>query len=181
MLTADLMTQILWPCLLGCTGFDEVTGKVTEISEYIDFDFWDLVWYWPRPKPSVDMKERHQGWWAGVSHCVGSNLFYWIIPVSDIPIADTTVQQITWNEFNDLNLKAHIGNSNLQLEKCPDAENYTLLRTVDFLAADEYHWPNDVAYGNNNTTLPDDDFSEPAPCLDKDEVEVLMTLSSAQR
>jgi hypothetical protein len=30
----------------GRTGHEEVTGDMPDISEYVDFDFYDWVWYW---------------------------------------------------------------------------------------------------------------------------------------
>ncbi len=35
------------------TGYEEVTGKTPDISELLDFDFWDLVWYWAEEHPTV--------------------------------------------------------------------------------------------------------------------------------
>eukprot|EP00804_Cyclotella_cryptica_P002137 CCRYP_006552-RA/>CCRYP_006552-RA protein AED:0.44 eAED:0.46 QI:0/0/0/1/0/0/2/0/101 len=34
--------------LAGTNSYEEVTGKTPNISEFLDFDFWDLVSYWPR-------------------------------------------------------------------------------------------------------------------------------------
>jgi hypothetical protein len=33
----------------GRTGHEEVTGETPDISEYVDFDFYDWVWYWDTP------------------------------------------------------------------------------------------------------------------------------------
>ena len=29
----------------GRTGYEIITGKTPDISELLDFNFWDLVWY----------------------------------------------------------------------------------------------------------------------------------------
>jgi hypothetical protein len=35
------------------TGYDEVTGLTPDISEWLDFEFYDLVWWLDRPtKPN---------------------------------------------------------------------------------------------------------------------------------
>jgi hypothetical protein len=34
------------------TGYELVTGRTPDISEYCDFDFCDLVWYWPNTSAS---------------------------------------------------------------------------------------------------------------------------------
>ena len=33
----------------GRTGMEEITGDSPDISEWLDFDFYDLVWYWHAP------------------------------------------------------------------------------------------------------------------------------------
>jgi hypothetical protein len=45
-------------CHMACgsdrrTGYEEVTGRTPDISEWLDFKFYDLVWWLDRPtKPS---------------------------------------------------------------------------------------------------------------------------------
>ena len=39
-----------------------------DISEYLDFDWWDLVWYWDTAHPNIGQNDRKLGRWAGVSH-----------------------------------------------------------------------------------------------------------------
>ena len=60
----------------GHSGYKEVTGVMPDISEYLDFDFWDLVWYWDKCHPSLSKYDRLFAHWAGVSHHVGSDLCY---------------------------------------------------------------------------------------------------------
>ena len=33
-------------------GLEELTGNTVDISEWLDFSFYDLVWYWDKPKPT---------------------------------------------------------------------------------------------------------------------------------
>ena len=40
---AKVMQFIPRSTLRGCTGHEEIMGKPPDISEYLDFDFWDLV------------------------------------------------------------------------------------------------------------------------------------------
>ena len=37
----------------GRTGIEQVTGDTPDISEWLDFDFYDLVWYWDSPHLSM--------------------------------------------------------------------------------------------------------------------------------
>ena len=70
----------------GRTGYERMTGNTPDISEMLDFDIWDLVWY---HQPGTDTSEpvRRLGRWLGVAHQIGSDMCYWVIPVSGIVLA----------------------------------------------------------------------------------------------
>ena len=51
----------------GRTPIEIVTGVTPDISEYLDFGFWDLVLY--KSKAGVGAPEL--GMWLGVSHSIG--------------------------------------------------------------------------------------------------------------
>ena len=68
-----------------------LTGDTPDISEYLDFGFWDWVWF----RANVGLGETELGKWCGVSHRVGPLMSYWILPASGIPISCTTVQKVT--------------------------------------------------------------------------------------
>jgi hypothetical protein len=37
----------------GRSGYEQVTGETPNISEWLDFEFYDLVWWWDQPnKPN---------------------------------------------------------------------------------------------------------------------------------
>ena len=79
----------------GRTGLERLTGDTPDISEWIDFEFYDLCWYWTN---QTDANESKIGRWLGVSHRVGSALCYWILTSTGKVIARTTVQHLTRNE-----------------------------------------------------------------------------------
>jgi hypothetical protein len=56
----------------GRTGYEEITGETPDISEYVDFDFYDWVWYWDTPDKDNSPKI---GRWLGPSHRVFASLF----------------------------------------------------------------------------------------------------------
>jgi hypothetical protein len=78
-----------------------ITGKTLDISEYCDFNFYDLVWYWRAPHPSMAEHDRELARWMGVAHRYGSDMCYWLMPVSGRPIVTTTVRETAdrdgWN------------------------------------------------------------------------------------
>ena len=53
------------------TGYEEVTGQTAEISEWLDFEFYDLVYWYDRPNnPDVSNDVRRLARWLRISHCV---------------------------------------------------------------------------------------------------------------
>ena len=51
----------------GRTPIESVTGETADISEYLDFGFYEQVWY----HENAGLRERLPGSWLGVSHRVG--------------------------------------------------------------------------------------------------------------
>ena len=77
------------------TASKAVTGKTPDISEYLDFDFYNLVWYFTGVHPSISGNNCLLGIWLGVSHQIGSGMCYWIMKKIGVPIAETTVKYVT--------------------------------------------------------------------------------------
>jgi hypothetical protein len=61
------------------TGYEEITGQTPDISEWLDFEFYNLVRWLDRPtKPNFTDHTCRLACWLGVSHWVGSDLSYWL-------------------------------------------------------------------------------------------------------
>ena len=74
----------------GRSGYEEVTGETPDISEWLDFTFYDLVWWWDRgQKPDVTDETRKLARWLGISHRVGSDMCYWLVTVGGKVISKT--------------------------------------------------------------------------------------------
>ena len=71
-----------------------MTGITPDITEYLDFSFYDWVTF----KSNAGLGPSEIGRWIGVSHRVGPLLSYWILPRSGIPISCSTVQRLTMLE-----------------------------------------------------------------------------------
>jgi hypothetical protein len=63
----------------GRPGMEEILGQTVDISEWLDFDFYDQVWYWDEKKKDMNIKQAKLGRWLGVAHRVGTEMMYWII------------------------------------------------------------------------------------------------------
>ena len=75
----------------GRTPLEIISGETPDISEYLDFAFYDWVTY----KSNAGVGSPDLGRWLGVSHRVGPIMSYWVLPRSGIPISCTTVQRLT--------------------------------------------------------------------------------------
>jgi hypothetical protein len=63
----------------GRPGIEEVNGDTIDISEWLDFEFYNYVWYWDEKKVDMTDDQRLIGRWLGIAHCIGSNMTYWIL------------------------------------------------------------------------------------------------------
>jgi hypothetical protein len=121
----------------GRTGYEQVTGNTPDISEWMDFDFYDLVWYFNKKHPDLTEDDRMLAYWLRVSHCYGSDLCYWILPISGIPITRTTVQHVTQEDFRNPELKHKIEQMKLALNKRLDDTNFQTTYEGVFFDDDE--------------------------------------------
>ena len=76
------------------SGIEQLTGETPDISEWLDFSFYDLVRY-HKASNDTSTDKRQLGRWLGVSHRVGSALCYWVLTKSGKVISSTTVQHVT--------------------------------------------------------------------------------------
>ena len=141
--------------LQGRTGYEEVTGKTPDISEYCDFDFYDLVWYHSGVHPSISDDNREMGRRLGVSHRIGSDMCYWVITESGKVIAETTVQHVTRDDLLDPEIVSQVEKFTTNLDKRLDDENFWIERMSDFnFDEDDYDLPQwDPAYGDNTPNV----------------------------
>jgi hypothetical protein len=77
--------------LRGACPLEEVTGETLDISEYLDFGFYDHVSF----KENAGLGVTWIGRWLGVSHRVGGLMSYWILIIKGTVISRTTVQRVT--------------------------------------------------------------------------------------
>ena len=68
-----------------------ITGETEDISEYLDFGFYEKVWY----KENAGLGPELPGRWLGVSHNTGRLMCYHILAQSGAIISRTTVQRVT--------------------------------------------------------------------------------------
>ena len=90
------------------TPIEAVKGKNPEISEYMDFDFYDLLQYHTEKNPRMINDNQYLGRWMGVTCRIGRNVSYRIMPISGQPIEETNVQHVTCNDILNQDIAAQI-------------------------------------------------------------------------
>ena len=74
----------------GRTGYEIVHGHTPDISEYVEFQFYDYCFYWDTPQ-GYPHERKHIGRWLGVAHRVGQAMVFWIMNNNGQVIARSTV------------------------------------------------------------------------------------------
>ena len=52
-------------------GIEKLTGETIDISEWLDFEFYDRIWYWDQKKMDMTDEQAKLGRWLGIAHRVG--------------------------------------------------------------------------------------------------------------
>lgn len=106
----------------GRTPLEQVTGETPDISEYLDFGFYDWVWY----KDNAGVGDNSYGRWLGVSHRVGNLMSYWILTLACRVISRTTVQRITNLELQTEEVRERCKEYNIAIKDAMHQENHAL-------------------------------------------------------
>jgi hypothetical protein len=108
------------------TGLEIVTGETPDISEWIDFEFYDRVWFYDHKKIEMDSNGKGLARLLGIAHRVGSDLCYWLLLPSGKVLARTTVQHVTREDMLNEDVKMQINQFNDQVENRLNDENFVV-------------------------------------------------------
>lgn len=87
--------------LNGNIPITNVTGETPDISEYLDFGFYDEVWW----KDNAGLSPDEPGRWLGVSHRTGRAMCYHILTQRGTVVSRSTVQRVTNTEKTTMRVK----------------------------------------------------------------------------
>ena len=129
------------------------------ISEWMDFDFYDCVWWLDKKNHSTTDHDIILRIWIGTSHKIGSNMCYWLLTLSGKTVDRTTVQYVIHTDLINTDMKWRIEKFEEELEKWLDDTTFVDDVGVDFYiddvhesdyAAHEYgsNTPSDEVYGD---------------------------------
>ena len=71
-------------------SLEEMTGETPNISEYLDFTFYDWCWY----NDNSGLGETKLVKWMVVSHRVGSMMSYWLLTSNGTVVSRITVSRV---------------------------------------------------------------------------------------
>ena len=87
--------------LTGQIPITQVTGETADISEYLDFAFYDQVWF----KDNAGSSPFEPGRWLGVSERTGRDMCYHVLNKNGNVVSRSTVQRVTELEKSTANTK----------------------------------------------------------------------------
>ena len=109
-------------------GIEFLTGNTVDISEWLDFDFYERVWYWDQKKMDMTDEQARLGCWLGISHRVGRDMTYWILTESGTVITrSSTVQHITISDMATSRFGTGRDNGAVQSTRAGESWQPTLL------------------------------------------------------
>jgi hypothetical protein len=150
----------------GRPGIEAVMGHTVDISEWLDFEFYDYVWYWDEKDSDMTEEQSIVGRWLGISHRVGSDMTYWVLTQAGNVLARSTVQHITSSDMNKERTKQRIQEFDTAVAERMADENFVLMEPGVFYM-DDVDVPEPVVHGE----IPHDDeygnmIQEPRPEVD---------------
>jgi hypothetical protein len=161
------------------TGYEEVTGETPDISEWIDFDFYDLIWYHDPPDlmAKTTKEVRKLGQWLGVSNRVGSVLTYWVLTQACQILNRSTVQHVTIEDRLNTETEGQINEFNKDVDTRLDDTGFVianLLGTPSILQDEGELYKDQTAYGDGTNTPTEAEYrmeQQPPEWLDEDNIE----------
>jgi hypothetical protein len=158
----------------GRPGMEEISGNTIDISEWLDFEFYDLVWYWDEAKMDLNEDQRLLGRWIGIAHRVGSDMTYWILTKACRVIARSTVQHVTTEDMRQDMIKEIVNGFNLAVNTRLDDVNFIVDDGGLFYMDDVNDETDNDETGDASGIIPtDEEYGEMIqdPCPDVDDVE----------
>jgi hypothetical protein len=129
-------------------GVEQITGDSIDISEWLDFDFYDYVWYWDKPHSDILKENPKIGRWLGVSNRVGSDMWYWLLNENINVLSWTMVQHVTQDDAKTDEIKTRLEEFDKKLNM--------RLNDTNFVVEDaemEGFFLDDVGYADNGNKI----------------------------
>ena len=127
-------------------GIERVMGQTVDISEWLDFDFYDRVWFWDQQKTNMNNEQAKIGRWLSIAHRIGSDMTYWILTENGHVIARSTVQHITISDMATDAIRARVSAFDAALLERLRDDNFQIEHPNPvFYLQDDVHFDDDAA------------------------------------
>ncbi|GAX09610.1 hypothetical protein FisN_38Lu038 [Fistulifera solaris] len=104
------------------TPYEIMTGETPDISEYIDFEFYDWVWYLNNPNDKESPPEL--GRWLGVSYRVGAAMCYFVLTQKGVVLSRSSVQPFNLQEQLSNEVRLRMEKFDTEINGRLDDKNY---------------------------------------------------------
>ena len=121
----------------GRTGYEIIFGNTPDISEYVEFEFYDYCWYWDTPQ-SYPHEKRGIGQWLGVAHKVGQSMVFYIMNTNGKVITRSTVSRLEPSDYDVTEYKQRMAKLDQEIERSiGDYKNALNVSSTDLPQMDE--------------------------------------------
>jgi len=143
------------------TPYEVITGNTPDISEWLDFDFYDWCWFWNVPTHELTEEKAELGRILGVAHRVGSDMCYWVLTDNGKVIARTTVQRVTKDDLQISTVTERMTHFNKKIKEKMNERGHIIQAPAEGLILDDKEC--DMNDEPEQTTIPErDDFTDDA-------------------
>jgi len=141
------------------TPYECITGNTPDISEWLDFNFYDWCWFWNAPVQDLTDVRADLGRFLGVAHRIGSDMCYWVLTDTGKVLARTTVQRITKDDMSAPTTLERMTSFTTKItERLDDKNHFISLPAEGLTLEDKEGDPNDEP---EHMTQPErDDYTE---------------------
>ena len=133
----------------GNPALELLTGDTIDISECLEFELYNLVWFWNN---HPDDTKPMLGKWLGILHSVGIMICYWIPNEKGKVISYTTIQNLSAEKPRYPNIQESISDYHNSLEAALGSGDFgTILYVCDSFINDYECVTAKVTLMRNNT------------------------------
>ena len=106
------------------SGYEEVTCQTLEIGDYLDFEFYDIVWWCDQPdKPNTIDDPRSLAYWLDISNRVGSDMSYLFITKTGNIVSKTSAKHVARDYYLKPDIESMVDDFNNKLTERLDDGN----------------------------------------------------------
>lgn len=134
--------------LRGRTPYELVHGYTPDISEYLEFELYEPIFYWDDERSGFPESEKHIGRWLGPAISVGQGMAYYILKANGEYIVRSTVQGIQADDIDSHALQKRLDDFDKSVkDRIGDYKGAILNANESYeppQASNEYSWLFDI-------------------------------------